>query len=236
MSFWDNIDGLQRILSIVIIAWAVISAALGVFSWKIQSRISELTSLKQLAMERELNDAQRRLTEFRDKPSFPDQSLLTETFKPKPETIVIPRTIIEKTEPEPTKVTQKEKEEEPKTQPQVVTFENSAEQKFIQFLSNKPKGDFTIKCISGDEGSFRYAKDIEKLLIAAGYKSNGIAQTVFRTPPKGVSIIVKGINSAPPYAGAIQKAFELIGIDAPAEVNAYYPENTLTIVVGQKAD
>lgn len=90
MSFWDNIDGLQRILSIVIIAWAVISAALGVFSWKVQSRISELTSLKQMTMERELSDAQRRLTEFKDKPSFPDQSILTETFKPKPETIVIP--------------------------------------------------------------------------------------------------------------------------------------------------
>lgn len=234
MSFWDNLDGLQRILSIIIIAWAVISAALGVLSWKIQSRISELTTLKQLSMEQQLTDAQRRLTEFKDKPSFPDQSILTETFKPKPETVVVPRTIIEKTEPEPTKVVQKEKEEEPK--PQVITFENSAEQKFIQFLSNKPKGDFTIKCISGDEGSFRYAKDIEKLLIAAGYKSNGIAQTVFRTPPKGVSIIVKGINSAPPYAGAVQKAFELIGIDAPAEVNAYYPENTLTIVVGQKTD
>lgn len=233
MSFWDNIDGLQRILSIVIIAWAVISAALGVFSWKVQSRISELTSLKQMAMERELSDAQRRLTEFKDKPSFPDQSILTETYKPKPETIVIPKTIIEKTEPEPTKVTSPPVEE-PK--PQVIIFENSAEQKFIQFLSNKPKGDFTIKCISGDEGSFKYAKEIEKLLIAAGYKSNGIAQTVFRTPPRGVSIIVKGINSAPPYAGAIQKAFELIGIDAPAEVNAYYPENTLTIVVGQKSD
>lgn len=233
MSFWDNIDGLQRILSIVIIAWAVISAALGVFSWKIQSRISELNSLKQMALERELNDTQRRLTEFKDRPSFPDQSILTETFKPKPETVIIPKTIIEKTEPEQTKISTPPVEE-PK--PQLITFEDSAEQKFIQFLSNKPKGDFTIKCISGDDGSFRYAKEIEKLLIAAGYKSNGIAQTVFRTPPKGVSIIVKGINSAPPYAGAIQKAFELIGIDAPAEVNAYYPENTLTIVVGQKTD
>ncbi|MCX8104846.1 MAG: hypothetical protein N3D80_03105 [Ignavibacterium album] len=233
MSFWDNIDGLQRLLSIIIIAWAVISAALGIFSWKIQSRISELTSFKQMALERELTEAQRKASEFRDKPTFPDQSVLTETFKPKPETIVIPKTIIEKTEPEPTRVTKQEVEEQ---KPQVITFENSAEQKFIQFLSNKPKGDFTIKCISGDEGSFRYAKEIEKLLIAAGYKSNGIAQTVFRTPPKGVSIIVKGINSAPPYAGAIQKAFELIGIDAPAEVNAYYPENTLTLVVGQKAD
>ncbi len=233
MSFWDNIDGLQRILSIVIIAWAVISAALGVFSWKIQSRISELSSLKQMALERELIDTQRRLTEFKDRPNFPDQSILTETFKPKPETVIIPKTIIEKTEPEQTKISTPPVEE-PK--PQLITFEDSAEQKFIQFLSNKPKGDFTIKCISGDDGSFRYAKEIEKLLIAAGYKSNGIAQTVFRTPPRGVSIIVKGINSAPPYAGAIQKAFELIGIDAPAEVNAYYPENTLTIVVGQKTD
>lgn len=233
MSFWDNIDGLQRMLSIIIIAWAIISAALGIFSWKIQSRISELTSFKQIALERELNEAKRKMNEFKDKPNLPDQSVLTETFKAKPETIIIPKTIIEKTEPETRKIT--EKEEQP-TQPTVVTFENSAEQKFIQFLSNKPKGDFTIKCISGDDGSFRYAKDIEKLLIAAGYKSNGIAQTVFRTPPKGVSIIVKGINSAPPYAGAIQKAFELIGIDAPAEVNAYYPENTLTIVVGQKSD
>lgn len=232
MSFWDNIDGLQRLLSIIIIAWAVISAALGIFSWKIQSRISELNTFKQLALERELSEAQRKASEFRDRPTLPDQSVLTETFKPKPETIIIPRTIIEKTEPEPKKITPKE--EEPT--PTVVTFENSAEQKFIQFLANKPKGDFTIKCISGDDGSFRYAKDIEKLLVAAGYKSNGIAQTVFRTPPKGVSIIVKGINSAPPYAGAIQKAFELIGIDAPAEVNAYYPENTLTLVVGQRGD
>ncbi|MGQ9798846.1 MAG: hypothetical protein ACUVRG_06075 [Ignavibacterium sp.] len=93
MSFWDNLDGLQRILSIVIIAWAIISAALGVFSWKVQTRISELMQVKQMAMERELSDAQRRLTEFKDKPSFPDQSILTETFKftPKPETIVVPK-------------------------------------------------------------------------------------------------------------------------------------------------
>lgn len=51
------LDGLQRILSIIIIAWAVISAALGVFSWKIQSRISELIQVRQLVMERELSDA-----------------------------------------------------------------------------------------------------------------------------------------------------------------------------------
>ncbi|MGQ9798847.1 MAG: hypothetical protein ACUVRG_06080 [Ignavibacterium sp.] len=34
-------------------------------------------------------------------------------------------------------------------------------------MTNKPEGDFTIKCISGDKGSFGYAKEIEKLLIAA---------------------------------------------------------------------
>lgn len=231
MFSWDNIDGLHRLLSVVVIAWAVISALLGVLSWKVQSRISELNQLRHISMERELSDTERKLQVYKDKPQFVEGELNKTTVAPV-ETVIIPKTIIEKKEPELTDIKPKEVE----TPTVVSVIEDSKEQQFIGFLQNKPKGDFTIKSISGDESSFKYAKEIEKLLIAAGYKSNGIAQTVFRTPPRGVSIIVKGINSAPPYAGAIQKAFEMISIDAPAEVNSYYPENTLTIVVGQKSD
>lgn len=91
--------------------------------------------------------------------------------------------------------------------------------KFVNFLKDKPKGDFRIEYIDGDVEAFEYSKNISNMLKEAGYSLSGINNFVGNDAVKGISIVVNSDETQPLYAQSIFSAFRSIGINIKAELN-----------------
>ena len=84
--------------------------------------------------------------------------------------------------------------------------ENQREQ-LIDLLDPGPKGNVDIFCVMDDEGSEMTAKQLEEILTADGWKTNGVAQSAFSNPPKGLVLAVNNKETAPSYASFLQRVF-----------------------------
>lgn len=67
MSFWNSIEFLHKINSVLIISWVVISAAFGILSWKVQSRISELNINSEKELQAKVATTESKSKEFESK-------------------------------------------------------------------------------------------------------------------------------------------------------------------------
>jgi len=108
----------------------------------------------------------------------------------------------------------------------------SQREQLIDLLDPGPKGNVDIFCVMDDETSEMAARQLEEILTADGWKTNGVAQSAFSNPPKGFVLAVNSKETAPSYASFLQRVFSTIGIDVSAKMDNKYREWSLTIIVG----
>lgn len=116
-------------------------------------------------------------------------------------------------------------------EPEVGLTESQREQ-LINLLDPGPKGSVDIFCVLGDEGSEQTARQIEQILAADGWRTNGVTQSAFSKPPQGIVLAVNGKETAPSYSSFLQRVFSTIGIKVSAKVESKYREWSLTVIVG----
>ena len=109
--------------------------------------------------------------------------------------------------------------------------ENQREQ-LIDLLDPGPKGNVDIFCVMDNQRSEMTARQLEEILTADGWKTNGVAQSAFSNPPKGLVLAVNNKETAPSYASFLQRVFSTIGMDVSAKIDKKYREWSLTVIVG----
>jgi hypothetical protein len=102
----------------------------------------------------------------------------------------------------------------------------------IDLLDPGPKGSVDIFCVMNDEASETTAKQLEQIMTADGWKTNGVAPSAFSNPPKGLVLAVNSRDTAPSYASFLQRVFSTIGMDVTANIDKKYREWSLTVIVG----
>ena len=102
----------------------------------------------------------------------------------------------------------------------------------MDLLDPGPKGNLDIFCVMDDEGSQLTATQLEAVLTADGWKTNGVAQSAFSNPPKGLVLAVNSKETAPSYASFLQRVFSTIGMAVSATIDKKYREWSLTVIVG----
>ncbi|MFO7715747.1 hypothetical protein [Desulfosarcina sp.] len=105
-------------------------------------------------------------------------------------------------------------------------------EQLIDLLDPGPKGNLDIFYVMGDQISELTARQFEEILTADGWKTNGVAQSAFSTPPKGIMLVVNSKETAPSYASFLQRVFSTIGMEVSAKIDSKYREWSLTVVVG----
>jgi len=108
----------------------------------------------------------------------------------------------------------------------------SQREQLIDLLDPGPKGNVDIYCVMGDAFSETTARQLDEVLTNDGWKTNGVAQSAFSSPPQGVALVVNSKETAPSYASFIQRVFTTIGLDVSAKVDSKYREWSLSIIVG----
>lgn len=116
-------------------------------------------------------------------------------------------------------------------EPEGSLSENQREQ-LIALLDPGPKGNVDIFCVMDDDGSELTAKQLDEVLTADGWKTNGVARSAFSNPPKGLLLAVNSKETAPSYASFLQRVFSTIGMDVSAKIDKKYREWSLTLIVG----
>jgi len=112
----------------------------------------------------------------------------------------------------------------------------SQREQLINMLDPGPKGNVNIFCVMENERSELAAKQLEAILTADGWKTNGVAQSAFSNPPKGIVLAVNSKETAPSYASFLQRVFSTIGIEVSAKIDDKYREWSLTIIMGTLDD
>ena len=108
----------------------------------------------------------------------------------------------------------------------------SQQGQLIDLLDPGPKGNVDIFCVMGNQLSEMTAKQIEGILAADGWKTNGVAQSSFTTPPTGLLLVVNSKETAPSYASFLQRVFSTIGLPVAAKIDKKYREWSLSVIVG----
>ena len=112
----------------------------------------------------------------------------------------------------------------------------SQREQLIDMLDPGPKGNVNIFCVMDNEQSELTANQLEEILTADGWKTNGVAQSAFSNPPKGIVLAVNSKETAPSYASFLQRVFSTIGIEVSAKIDEKYREWSLTIIMGTLDD
>ena len=102
----------------------------------------------------------------------------------------------------------------------------------IGLLEPGPKGNIDIICVLGDAKSELTAEQLDEILSNDGWKTNGVTQSAFSRPPKGVVLAVNSKETAPSYASFLQRVFSTIGMTVSAKVDNKFREWSLTVIVG----
>lgn len=102
---------------------------------------------------------------------------------------------------------------------------------FTLFLSDNPKGEIKVIVLSNNRETMQYAEKIRQLIVKAGYKSDKVEEDLFVGNSDEISLAIQSLNPMPEFAPAIQKAFLLIGINAPFSVANFLPVGSLSIIV-----
>ena len=119
-----------------------------------------------------------------------------------------------------------------KSEPRKITLEQQEE--MINYLSIYPKGKISITAAINNDESYSFAQQIESVFLKAGYTSIGIDSISYKGIPKGVGLIIHSKKTAPFFTSIVQKAFNLIGIEALAEEDSTIKPNELEISVYYK--
>ncbi len=112
----------------------------------------------------------------------------------------------------------------------------SSEQRvhLAQLLARGPKGRVTIVCVLGDGEGSTFANDIDSVLKASGWPSEGVDQAAYERNPIGLEIVVRDAKAVPQHAGVLVQAFFAVGIPITGVENPTLPEGVVEIMVGNK--
>lgn len=113
---------------------------------------------------------------------------------------------------------------------------DSQREQLIDLLDPGPKGNVDIFYVMDNQGSEMTARQLEEILTADGWKTNGVAQSAFSNPPKGLVLAVNNKETAPSYASFLQRVFTTIGMEVSAKIDKKYREWSLTVIVGSIDD
>jgi len=112
------------------------------------------------------------------------------------------------------------------------SLSESQREQLIGLLEPGPKGNVDIFCVMGDAISQATAEQLDEVLAADGWKTNGVAQSAFTESPKGLVLAVNSKETAPSYASFLQRVFATIGMNVSAKIDNKCREWSLTIIVG----
>ena len=120
--------------------------------------------------------------------------------------------------------------------PRIITPEQRTQ--FIQFVKQGARGKVQVITLAGSHEAFAYAEILKGMLVSSGCEVTKEMPTFIPIDPMtGIRLKIKNQSLPPPHAGNIQKAFERIGINVPASVEASgdpLPEDTVAIYVAGK--
>jgi hypothetical protein len=121
---------------------------------------------------------------------------------------------------------------EGQTPPRSITAAQRA--KFIDLLEFSPKGPVRVNVMSGvDAETTAYARQIHEMVASAGYEAgDAIGVKAGGQIPEGVFMVVG--HTKHPFAGAMQQAFSMIGINATGLIDDSIPGDEVRVEVGQK--
>lgn len=113
--------------------------------------------------------------------------------------------------------------------------------RLIEILKKIPKdGDINIECFSSVPDSCAFAGDFRAVFEAAGLRGKILkADFAFRLPPKGLLLVVKSLEEAPPFFVPLGDALKSIGLQAegafgaPTAGGPVKPQ-TVVLMVGAK--
>lgn len=100
-------------------------------------------------------------------------------------------------------------------------------------LKSGPKGELDIIAVLDDSDSNALALDIKKAFDEQGWTTQGIVQSAFSNPPKGITLVIHSKQTAPSYAKFLQRTFTTIGLPVAAQVNNKFREWSISMIVGQ---
>jgi hypothetical protein len=119
------------------------------------------------------------------------------------------------------------------------TISVAQQEQLIKLLTPivKPKeGRLVVVNVVGDSEGHEFATQINKILKASGFTTEGPNSGFFTVNPVGFGIIVHSLKTAPAYASAILRAFDFIGIPMGIGESEGMPEGNVEIVIGLKPD
>ena len=106
---------------------------------------------------------------------------------------------------------------------------------FLAFVRDKPKGRIKLWAVAGDRESIRFARELEQLLIEAGFTCEGVTPGVFLPDtPVGITLDTHDRANVPPHALVIQQGLQLLGLDAVGHVIQAVDPGSIELRVGQK--
>lgn len=105
--------------------------------------------------------------------------------------------------------------------------------KIIEALSAAPTGIVKIEATSDTE-ALNYASQFRSLLENAGWTVGRIEPTMMTIPHDGVFIFIKDVKTAPPFAGTLQNALKVAGVEADGKEMAKMQDNAVVLHVGKK--
>jgi hypothetical protein len=113
-------------------------------------------------------------------------------------------------------------------------LESDQEKRLIDALKASPvKGPVNIMCILGDAESFAFATQIDEILKAADWTTNGVSQGIFRpNNPTGIELQVHSAQATPPYAAVLQQIFTVVGIKVGASEYPSIQAGNVILVIG----
>jgi hypothetical protein len=109
---------------------------------------------------------------------------------------------------------------------------------FVSELADAPKHSFPVVIFDQDPEVRSYADQVRVMLELAGYDCGPTVKTnsPSTVSAAGLMIVVKDPARAPSFAGAIQKAFKAIGIDALGAKDGDFGDDQVAVVVGRRKD
>jgi len=104
--------------------------------------------------------------------------------------------------------------------------------KFLQLLSDKPKGRFDTMIGGATRETADFAQELVTALTEAGWSLYRRGTIIGPSGPRGLKLIVQ--NGENQRAIALQQALNLIGFSAAGEVNPKREPDSLEIYIGEK--
>ena len=232
--WWDSVASVARFntwMQIAIVVFGVLTAAATALTIVASNRISDLQAKDAALLQARLGAA--------EKANKNVSGQLTDAIRNREEAekalknrLLVAESSAEKARETAAQASTQAEASQRAVQPRVLTSEQKS--KLTSLLAAGQKGSADVVAVLGDGEAVAFAREFEGILKAAGWKTKGVSQAIFTGNPVGLTLVVRSTDSAPPYAGQLQRALAAIGLEAFGSIDSRYPANALRLIVGHK--